>query len=63
MDKDKDGVPDHTDQRPTTSNRLAKIDRSGCYIMVTEEIALARYSILAPPLSHAVTLVHQNPPT
>ena len=39
MDKDKDGVPDHTDQRPTTSNRLAKIGKSGCYIMVTEEIS------------------------
>ena len=39
MDKDKDGVPDHADQCPTTSNRLAKIDKSGCYIMVTEEIS------------------------
>lgn len=38
-DRDKDGVPDSIDNCPATTNRRARIDSQGCYVMQSEQVA------------------------
>lgn len=38
LDRDQDSVPDSIDKCPTTTNRRARIDSQGCYVMQSEHV-------------------------
>ena len=70
-DIDQDGVPDHADDCPTTTNRRARVDRSGCYIMVSEDVTITQVFYFAtnsyasreshnPKLNNLVKFLREN---
>jgi len=70
-DIDQDGVPEHADDCPTTTNRRARVDRSGCYIMVSEDVTITQVFYFAtnsyasreshnPKLNNLVKFLREN---
>ena len=40
LDTDKDGITDRNDHCPGTTDRMAKIDSKGCYVVITETVTI-----------------------